>query len=242
METLADVVARDRRGDAPALFAADRVMDYRRFCTTAWKASNYLRHLGVAGDRGVVVLDDPSPPPLLTFFGAALLDAPTRFVESPAELATAVGETDARAVLVPAGEERRVDPPAGVTVSVHGGEPTAAASDHWEGGVWSENPAFVPSSATPESVALLTPDGVVTHGQLVAAARRVGTELDLNADDTVGVAHTLADPRPVAAVLAPLLVGGSVRLGAGAEAASVTVGTGASADLDVAAVAIRVDS
>lgn len=237
METLADLVARDRRSQSPALLAADRTMDYRRFCTTAWKASNYLRHLGVAGERGVVAFATPDPAPLVTFFGAALLDVSTRFVDDTADLPSAVAETNARAVLVPAEYESAYDPPGGVTVSVHGGEPSAPATDHWEGGVWSENPAFVPSSATPDSVALTTPESAVSHGQLVDAGRTVTEEFSLSASSVVGVDVSLADPRSVAAgVVAPLLVGGAVDLD-GADA-TVTVGDGETAGIRLDSVSL----
>jgi hypothetical protein len=231
VNTLADLVTRDRRSDAPALSTSDREMDYRRFCTTAWKASNYLRHLGVAGDRGVVVLTDESPPPLLTFFGAALLNVPTRFVDSVADLDAVVDSTNARAVLLPAEAEDTFHPPAGVTLSVHGGDPADPATDHWEGGVWSENPAFVPSTATADSVALTTESATLTHGHLLSAGRRVADDHSLSSEDTVGVTASLADPRVLTAgVVAPLLVGGSVRLGPGPTTVMVGQGEGPSID------------
>lgn len=228
METLADLVARDRRSDDPALLSGEREMDYRRFCTTAWKTSNFLRHLGVGGDRGVLALADGSPPPLLTFLGAALLDAPTRFVDDEDGLVAEAAETDARAVLVPASEVIGVETPAGTTLAVHGDAPPDPAAEHWEGGVWSENPAFAPTLATPDSTALLTHDGAVTHGDLLATGRRVGDELGLTPEDTVGMRASLADPRAVAAAVAPLIVGGAVRLGPGS--ATMTVGTDAAVD------------
>ena len=60
METLADVLARDRRSDAPALHAEGPTRqryDYRRFLTTAWKAGNFLHKQGVrTGDTVAVVI------------------------------------------------------------------------------------------------------------------------------------------------------------------------------------------
>lgn len=217
METLPELVARDRRSDRPALRTADREMDYRRVCTTAWKASNYLRHLGVGGSRGVAVLADRSAASLLTFLGAALLDTPTRFAESVEDLPGAVDSVDARAVLVPAAHEADVEPPAGTTLVTHGEAPDAATTENWAEGVWSENPAFVPSSATPESVALVAEQGPVTHGALLAAAESVVTREGIGEDDAVGVEGSLADPGVVAAVLAPLVVGGCAVLDGGAD-------------------------
>lgn len=226
METLVDLVARDRRSDRAALYTPDRAMDYRRVCTTAWKASNYLRHLGVGDARGVAVLVDRSPPPLLTFFGAALLDTPTRFVDDVADLSSAIDAVDARTVLVPADAEEIVDPPAGTTLTVHGGDPSAATTEKWEEGVWSENPAFVPSTATPASIALSTADGPVNHGALLESGKRTASDLGLDAEDTVHLPGSLADPRVVAGVVAALSVGGAVRLDDEAEPGDLTIATG----------------
>lgn len=226
METLVDLVARDRRSDRPALYTPDREMDYRRFCTTAWKASNYLRHLGVGDARGVAVLADASPPPLLTFVGAALLDTPTQFVDDTADLPAAIDAVDARAVLVPAGVEEAVDPPAGTTLTVHGGDPSAATTENWEEGVWSENPAFVPSTATSASTVLLTVDGPVSHGALLRTGKRIASDLGLDANETVHLRGSLADPRLVAGVVAALSVGGAVRLDDEAAPGDLTTGTG----------------
>lgn len=212
METLPDIVARDRRSDHPALRTESREMDYRRFCTTAWKASNYLRHLGVGGDRGVAVLADRSPPPLLTFLGAALLDVPTCFAGSIDDVAAAIDAIEARAVLVPSDLEAAIDPPAGTSLVVHGGDPTAATTEKWEEGVWSENPAFVPSTATPDAVALATPDTEMSHGELLATAETLAADAELSDGDAVGFRGSLADPQVVAAALAPLVVGGCLVL------------------------------
>jgi len=205
METLPDLVARARRSDRPALRTADREMDYRRFCTTAWKTSNYLRHLGVGGGRGVAVLADRSAPALLTFLGAALLDTPTSFAEAPADVAEAIDAVDARAVLVPSDHEGAIEPPAGTSLVVHGGDPAAATTENWAEGVWSENPAFVPSTATPDSIGLVTAEQEVSHGELLNSAERVAAEADLTEDDAVGFRGSLADPAVVAAALAPLV-------------------------------------
>lgn len=212
METLPDLVARDRRSDRPALRTADREMDYRRFCTTVWKTSNYLRHLGVGGGRGVAVLADRSAPPLLTYLGAALLDTPTSFAASPAALSAAIDAVEARAVLVPSHHEGAIEPPAGTSLVVHGGDPVEATTEHWAEGVWSENPAFVPSSATPDSVGLVTTTRTVTHGELLDEATHVAAEADLSEASVVGIDGSLADPAVVAGALAPLVGGGCLVL------------------------------
>ena len=79
MNVLGDAIARDRRSDATALVApaVGRRYDYRRFCTSAWKAGNFLRHIGVRGGAGVAIADDPLPEPVLTLYAAASLGAPS---------------------------------------------------------------------------------------------------------------------------------------------------------------------
>lgn len=217
METLPDLVARDRRSDRPALQTVDREMDYRRFCTTVWKTSNYLRHLGVGGGRGIAVLADRSAPPLLSFLGAALLDTPTAFAASPADLSEAIDAVEARAVLVPSHHEGAIEPPAGTSLVVHGEDPTAATTEHWAEGVWSENPAFVPSTASPDSIGLVTTTREVSHGELLDGAKQVAAEAGLTEDSVVGVAGSLSDPAVIAGALAPLVGGGCLVIEGTAE-------------------------
>jgi hypothetical protein len=52
--------------------SAGREYDYRRFCTSARKTANLLRHLGVRGGD-CVVADDPLPDRCLGLYGTALL-------------------------------------------------------------------------------------------------------------------------------------------------------------------------
>lgn len=210
METLADLVARDRRSDRPALRTPSREMDYRRVCTTAYKAGNFLSHCGV-GDRLVAVADDPRPQAVLTFLGAALLAAPTRFARRPETV------PEARVVLVPAEREGDVEDVPGRVRVVYGDSPTAATTRHWEEDVWSENPAFPPSAAALETPALVGAERTWTHGEVLAGARDVVDELDVGRDDDVRLAGGLADPRSVVAgVIAPLLAGATAVLEGGA--------------------------
>lgn len=205
MDTLADLVARERRNDRPALRAGGRELSYRRFCTTAWKAGNFLRHLGVGPGHVVAVEPAPSFQPVATFLGAALLGARTRFsVAGPA-----------RAVVAPAAMEAELSPPPGTRLAVFGDEPAAAGTAHWEGEVWSENPAFPPSRAGRDKPALCAADGDATysHGALVDAAGDVADELSLDGDATVTLRGTLADERAlVGGLLVPLVAGGTAVL------------------------------
>jgi hypothetical protein len=206
MDVIGDLVARDRRSERLAVRApaADRALDYHDFCTTAWKAGNFLRYLGVGRAVLVAVAPDPLPEPLLTFFGAAQLGAVTRFEP--------VTDGSARVVVVHRDRESAVELPPESKLAVYGGEPSSPTVSHWEGTVWSENPSFPPTDVAPDATALRTGDEAYSHADLLGAARSVVASLDLSRADTLRVAASLADPRAVAALLAPLLVGGAVSL------------------------------
>lgn len=202
-----DLVARERRSDRPAVVdaARGRTHSYADLCTTAYKAGNVLRHLGVHDGARVAVEVSAAFQPLTTFLGSALLGAITSFDAAPG--------TDARAVVVDAGRESAFDLPPGSKLCVFGGAPDRADTTHWEGEVWSENPAFPPATYEPDAPVLAADGATYDHATLLDAARGAADALDLTADDRVDLRAPLSDPRAVAAgVLAPLLVGGAVRL------------------------------
>lgn len=204
MNTLGDLVARDRRSSSVALRvpALDRDYSYRDFCTTSWKAGNFLSFLGVRGGGRVAIEPDPLPEPLLTFFGAALHGATTTFDPS---------DPDVRAVVVPHDRESEFADVAGTKRVVYGGPPSDPGVSHWEKEVWSENPAFPPTDVDPDTAALVVDDDTYSHRTLLAAAGRVVDDLGLSDSDEVVVRSSLTDPGVVAAgVLAPLSVGAAV--------------------------------
>ncbi|SEO85742.1 hypothetical protein SAMN04487948_1065 [Halogranum amylolyticum] len=204
MNTLGDLVARDRRSSALALRvpSLERDYSYHDFCTTAWKAGNFLSFLGVRGGGRVAIEPDPLPEPLLTFFGAALHGATTAFDPS---------DGDVRAVVVPQRRESEFADVPGTKRVVYGGPPTDPGVSHWEKEVWSENPAFPPTDVDPATAALAAGDDEYSHRELLRAADHVVDDLDLTADDEVVVRSSLAEPGVVAAgVLAPLSVGSTV--------------------------------
>lgn len=206
-----DLLARDRRDGSPALHAAepDRTISYRDLCTTAYKVGNVLSHHGVrAGDR-VAVEPLPLPEPVSTFLGAAMLGAVTEFRADPG--------TDARAAVVHADREGEFDLPPGSRLLAFGGTPECPTTTHWEGEVWSENPAFPPTDVAPDDPVLAAEaDGEgerFSHRALLAVARDAVERLELDGDSRLAVRASLAEPSAVAAgVLAPLLVGGCVCL------------------------------
>lgn len=210
---LGDLVARECRSDRPALRvdARDRTVSYRDFCTTAWKASHALRHLGVHAGSRVALAPRPAPQILQTFFGAALLGARATFDVT----------ADARVVMGPVDDEREL---AGErSVVVYGGAPDAATTTHWESVVWSENPATPPGGPSPADPVL---DGETAHSHrdLLSRAERVVDDAGLDADTAVALRASLADPRAVVAgVVAPLLAGGTVVVPGEAASADVAV-------------------
>lgn len=250
-DVVGDLVARERRSDRPALRAlpSGREQSYRDFCTTAYKAGNFLRYLGVGpGDR-VAVAADPRPEPVVTFLGAALLGAVTRFGDpatadgggAEAERGDAPGRL--RAVVAGVEREADLDPPPGRRLAVYGGEPAGAATAHWERDVWSENPAFPPTDVAPGDPILAAGDGSDrSHADALAAAAAVADALELSAGDAVALRAPLSDLRAaVGGVLAPLLAGGTVVLvgdgadgeaagGDGVDATAAVVADGAGAE------------
>ena len=207
MDAIGDLVARERRSERLAVRtpATDRALDYHDFCTTAWKAGNFLRYLGVGRDALVAVAPDPLPEPVLTFFGAAQLGAVTRFEP--------VTDGSARAVVVGRDREAEFDLPPESKLAVYGGEPSSPTVTHWEGSVWSENPAFPPTDVSPDAAALTTGDETYSHADLLSTAGSVASTLGLRPTDTLRVEASLSEPRAVAGgLLAALLVGGTVSL------------------------------
>ncbi|SNZ04925.1 AMP-binding enzyme [Natronoarchaeum philippinense] len=231
MESLDDVVARDRRSQDLAVRAAgepERTYTYHRFCTTAWKTGNFLRHLGVGDGVAVGVAADPLPQSLLTFFGTALLGGRTRFAPPT--------EFDGRAVVARSDAVDRYELPAGGQRVGYGDDPEDPATRYFEEEVWSENPSFPPVERDPSTPALDDGERIYSHADLLDAAADVISAFDLDADDAVAVRASLADPRTVVAgALAPLVAGGTVLFPAAEDRTGAT-DAAASASGDVAVV------
>jgi hypothetical protein len=204
MESVADLVARDRRSDAPAcrVGASSHVYDYRRFCTTAWKAGNVLRHWGVREGVNVGVVPVPNPKAVLSVLGASLLGA-TVHLDPP-------GSFDGRAIVAPVDEIGGFDLPTGGQYVAFGGEPDDPAVEHWEQEVWSENPVLPPEAPGPDAPLLVDGDDTWTHGDVVGAAAELADDHDLDGGTTVCLRASLADSRAFAAALAPLAGGGEL--------------------------------
>ena len=214
MEVLGDVIARDRRSDAPALDvpSVGRCYDYRRFCTSAWKVGNFLRHLGVRGGAGVAVADDPLPEPVLAFYGAALLGGVVRF-----DPGSAVAD-DVRALVVPAAELDSYDAGPSTKRVVYGEAPDDPSVSYFERDVWSENPTEPPDFVSPDDPLLRTPKSTYGHAEVLDAAVEAIELLSLAEGRRVAVEGSFTDPDTVAAgLVAPMLARGTVQLGADSD-------------------------
>ncbi|QLD88712.1 hypothetical protein HWV07_06540 [Natronomonas salina] len=221
MEVLGDVIARDRRSDAPALdvLSAGRCYDYRRFCTSAWKVGNFLRHLGVRGGAGVDVADDPLPEPVLAFYGAALLGGVVRF-----EPGSPVAD-DVRALVVPQAELDSHDVGPSTKRVVYGEAPEDPSVSYFERDVWSENPTEPPDLVSPDDPLLRTAESTYSHGEVLDAAAGAVDFLSLAEGTRVAVEGSFTDPDTVAAgLVAPLLAKGTVQLGTGEDTELVVGG------------------
>jgi hypothetical protein len=230
MDVLGDLVGRERRSDVPALRHAPtgRAYDYRRFCTTAWKVGNLLRNEGVRGGATVGIAARPTPEPVLTLFGVALLGATAR-LDPP-------GDAEGlKALLVPTDRVGEYEVEPGTRVVAHGAEPDDPALSSFERDVWSENPTEPPDAVAPDDEMLAVDDGTRTHRNLLAAARSVVDEWSLTAADAGAVRSSLAQSGTVAAgVVAPLLAGGTVLLPDEETTGDLAVATGEAPEPSVA--------
>jgi len=204
METVAALLARERRSEAPAcrVGASSHVYDYRRFCTTAWKVGNFLRGRGVRAGVTVGVAAAPNPKALLSVLGAGLLGATVR-LDPPRTF-------DGRAVVAPLDEVDAFDLPAGAQRIAYGDDPENPRVDHWESGVWSENPTMPPEAPGPDASFLTDGETTASQGAVLRGAGDVATRGEMDAATTACLRVRPASPRAVAGALAPLSVGGEL--------------------------------
>ena len=204
METLGDLVARDRRTREPALWAPGVAYDYHQLCTTAQKTGNFFRHYGIGHGETVGIATSPGGPPILSLFGAALLGGRVRF-EPPKSI-------DLRLLVAPADRIESYDlPPSAGRVS-YAGESTDPTIDPFGAGVWSENPACpTPSELDPDDPVLSTDERAFTHATLLAAAESAIERWEITASDELTIRTPLSRPETVVVgILAPILVGATV--------------------------------
>lgn len=225
MEVLGDVVSRARRDELSAVPAfrhapTDRRIDYRRFCTTAWKVGNFLRNEGVRSGMDVVVAADPAPESILSFYGAGLLGATVDFDPDGVHERT-------KALVAPA--DRLVDYGAGPRTRqiAYGGEHPDPAVAYFERDVWSENPTEPPDSVASDEPILRADGRTYSHGAVLGAAREVVDACGIDAGTAVVVRGPLTHPGTVAAgVVAPLVAGGVVVVPDDETVGEVAVGDG----------------
>ncbi|HET7324766.1 MAG TPA: hypothetical protein VFJ06_10570 [Halococcus sp.] len=222
MNTLCDLLARERRSDHPALRVPGdpaREYDYHRLLTNAWKTGNFLHHCGVRRGRAVAVVGR-TPESVLTFLGTALLGGETRF-DPPRTVST-------RALVASIENIAEYDLPPGGQYVAYGGQPENPKTTHFEREVWSENPTLPPADISPTDTALTTGERSFTHADLLNAANSVVEETEMNADAEISLRAPLREPGTVAAgIVAPLCAGATVLLGNEVGDIAVTLADGA---------------
>jgi hypothetical protein len=201
MDTAAALLARERRSEAPACRVGEssHVYDYRRFNTTAWKVGNFLRHGGVRGGVTVGVAAESNPKALLTVLGVGLLGATAR-LDPPASFG-------GRAVVAPLARVREFDLEPGAQRIAYGDDPDDPAVDHWEGGVWSENPTMPPETPAPETPLVTDGERTASQAAVLAGAREVAEQAALGEGTTACLRAAPSTPAAVAGALAPLSAG-----------------------------------
>lgn len=227
MQTIEDLVADARQRDGTLFASPERAAGYSygEVATNVWKAGNLLRHYGVRpGERAAVVVgpkapdesDDPgwlgfAPAPAIAALGAAV-DGAVVDLDPP-------GAVGASVLVAPDAWLDRYEPGPGTKPIAFGGPPEDPVVAHFEREAWSENPLVPPGEVGPQDPALAA-DELYSHGDLLAASRRVVADHDLTTDDVVAIRAPLSDPGTVVAgLLAPMRVGATVVLGDDANGA-----------------------
>ncbi|WP_253737221.1 acetyl-CoA synthetase [Halohasta salina] len=197
---LGDLLGRDERRSqsAVAVPAVDRAMSYHDFITTAYKSGNALRYLGLSSNARLAVDPALRPEPLLAFLGAAQLGAATTFDPT----------AEARVRLVAVDDEADYESLEG-RLAVFGGPPEATATTHWEQEVWSENPAFPPTSVDPEATVLVDGDDEYSHRRLLEMAEAVIKELSLTQGSRLAIRTPLSRPETIGGGLLAALAAGA---------------------------------
>jgi hypothetical protein len=222
MQTLSELVAAGRERDGVLFTTPERSArySYRDFCTNVWKGGNLMRHYGVREGMAVAVVVGPKNP-TDTDESGYLKDCPDGLLAIlAATLDGAVAnvapdsEIDETALVAPAAWLDRYELAPGAKALAYGGpsdDPTVAG---FERELWSENPLQPPGERAPDDPALQDADGTYSHGELLAASERVGTEYDIDAETTVAFrAPVTSAAAVVAGLLAPLRAGATVRFG-----------------------------
>jgi non-ribosomal peptide synthetase component E (peptide arylation enzyme) len=228
METLRELLARERRSERPACRVGTdtRRYDYDNFLTTAWQAGNYLTHLGVREGVAVGIADDPIPEALLATLGTGLLGA-TAWIDPP-------DDADLRAVVAPTGDIGAHDAGAGLQRVAYGGGTDDPAIERFEEGVWSENPTMPPERPDPGTPVLTDGNRRFSQRELLEAAGNLA-DTDPGGVETNGIKTgvavvlrtPLSDPRAVVGVFATLLAGATVVFPENEEVVGdVTIGAG----------------
>lgn len=223
MQNIGDLVAAGREREGTVFEPAERStpFSYHDFCTNAWKVGNLLRHYGVregarvaivAGPKAPTADDQPgwireSPDALQAFLGAALDGAVVDL--DPA------GAVESKVFIAPSDWVDDYQRGPGTKPIAYGGPPADPTIAHLEREAWSENPLQPPGEFGPADP-VLAADETYTHGDLLAASRRVVAEYDLTAGDRVSLKAPVTEPGTlVAGLLAPMRVGSTVLLGDG---------------------------
>jgi hypothetical protein len=219
MDTLGDVLARDRRSNAAAIRLGHRetAYSYEKCLTDSWKAAHFLRYHGVRPGRDVVVAAVPHQSAIVAALGAGLLGATVRFGPDTG--------TDTAAIVAPPARFEAYEPEPGTALIGFGEKPESPEIEHFERGVWSENPTLPPRTGGPKDPLLGSADGTWTQRECCTRATDLGEELGLDATDQVALRSSLDHPGTfVAGVLAPLVAGASILL-PDDETGTVSVGT-----------------
>lgn len=232
MATLKDLLADCRGHSGPVIETPARTAPYTydEFVPNVWKSGNLFGHYGLHPGASATVLSGAkeatasdhsgradAADPLVAALGATMVGATVRL--------TATEPIESRVLVLPAGWTARYETAPQCSVVAYGGPPEKAAVVHFEQEMWSENPIEPPERVAESDAALATVGETFDHGTLVATARELASEFDLDADSTVVLDAPFDTPGAVVGLVAVLSAGATLLLVpvAGDDAADTTV-------------------
>ena len=205
MKTLEDLLDGADYGDDVAFGApgqSEQIYTYDQLRETVYGFANVLEEQGLTTGSRIAISDGQGPFPALVFLSAAVLGN-AAWIGAPQRV-------KAHAVVAPSQHVNEYTLPDGALRVGYGSTPDSDDVVHFERAVYradGESPAI---GVLPGTKVITDGEWQYSHRNLLNAGREIADRLD--AETTVAVRAPLSDPRTVAgAVVAPMLVGGSVR-------------------------------
>lgn len=213
MKTLEELLAGVDYGDAVALRAPGRgeqVYTYERFQECVYELSTVFADHDIEDGSRIALASDHSASAVFAFYATAVIGGAT-WIGAPRKI-------KAHAAVAPTEQVTGYTLPEGALRVGYGSKPDDDSVVHFERAIWKADGRPPDAGVLPGTKVITDGEWQYSHRNLLKAGMEVADRLDENT--TVTVRAPLSDPRTVAAALvAPLLVGGTVRFPADADPA-----------------------